>query len=343
MHTERNTPQPPTPPPLAQLATTLPEKGDPAWLLRTARLFSEQPEQFAALRTLPVYADLCDAAKEQCAKLHLLGLQPLALRSGLEEILLLNGAPAGLQWLLETGALAGFLPEVHATVDFSQEAGRRHKDVWEHTKQVVAQAEPRPAVRWAALLHDIGKVRTRSFTSDGKVTFHRHSEVGARMFDDIGPRLGFDNAQRRSLRFLILHHLRPNQYLETWTDSAVRRFTKEMGGYLPDLLDLSRADITSRRPGRRQQAILNIDGLANRLGRLREQDATLPLLPSGIGDAIMKHFGLPPSRLIGDLKRALEQSIEAGELEARLDCSEYLPHVEQLLAKEKSEPCLCHE
>lgn len=328
---------------MAEMAGTLPEKGDPAWLLRTGKLFCEQPEHYAALRAMPVYAELCDAAREQCQKLHLLGLSPSVLRSGLESILMSGGAPAGLQWLLETGALNGFLPELHATVDFSQEAGRRHKDVWEHTKQVVAQAEPRPAVRWAALLHDIGKVRTRAFTSDGKVTFHRHSEVGARMFDDIGPRLGFDGPTRRTLRFLIMHHLRPNQYLESWTDSAVRRFTKEMGTYLPDLLDLSRADITSRRPGRRQQAILNIDALAARLGKLRAEDAELPLLPGGIGNAIMEHFKLPPSRLIGDLKRALEEAIEAGELEARLAAEAYLPHVEMLIEKRRSDACLCQE
>ena len=70
------------------------------------------------------------------------------------------------------------LPELDATVDFSQEAGRRHKDVWEHTKQVVLQSVPSPIVRWAALLHDIGKVRTRVMLPDGKVTFHRHAEVG---------------------------------------------------------------------------------------------------------------------------------------------------------------------
>ena len=126
--------------------------------------------------------------------------------------------------------------ELAATVDFSQESGRRHKDVWEHTKQVVWQAERRPAVRWAALLHDIGKVKTRSITPDGKVCFHRHSEVGARLFEDVSRRLGFDGPTRRTLRFLILHHLRPNQYVESWTDSAVRRFAHEMGPVLTDLL-----------------------------------------------------------------------------------------------------------
>lgn len=310
-------------------------------------MFSEDPERWTILRETKAYADLCDAAREQCARsggsVSPGSLSPAALRAAMEGLIMSGGAPAGLQWLQETGALRTFLPELDATVNFSQEAGRRHKDVWEHTKQVVWQAEPRPAVRWAALLHDIGKVRTRAFTSDGKVTFHRHSEVGARLFEDIGHRLGFDGPTRRTLRFLILHHLRPNQYLESWTDSAVRRFTREMGEYLPDLLDLSRADITSRRPGRRQQALVNIDALSGRLGRLRAEDAELPLLPTGIGNVIMEHFKLPASRLIGDLKKALEQAIEAGELDARMEAESYLPFVEKMLTDREKEPCLCQE
>jgi poly(A) polymerase len=325
------------------LIAQMKERGDPAWVLRTGQWFAEQPERFTALCQTPAYVDLCQAGQEQCTRQERSGMPPAVLRAGIESILMSDGAKVGLQWLQQSGALLAFLPELDATVNFSQEAGRRHKDVWEHTKQVVEQAEPRPAVRWAALLHDIGKVKTRAFTSDGKVTFHRHSEVGARLFDDIGRRFDFDAAMRRSLRFLILHHLRPNQYLESWTESAVRRFTREMGTYLPDLLDLSRADITSRRPGRRQQGLENIHALSERLERLRKEDAELPLLPTGIGNVIMERFGLPPSRLIGDLKRALEETIEAGELEARMEPEFYLPHVETLLAKSAAEPCLCQE
>src|SRR5439155_1149214 len=152
----------------------------------------------------------------------------------------------------------GWMPGLEGTVDFSQEAGRRHKDVWEHTKQVVRQSVPRLEVRWAALLHDIGKVPTRTFTADGGVHFHRHSEVGARMFEDIARRFAFERPLKQKIRFLILHHLRANQYDGSWTDSAVRRFDREMESHLLDLLDLSRADITSKRPGKRQAALQSI-------------------------------------------------------------------------------------
>ena len=155
-------------------------------------MFSEDPERWTILRETKAYADLCDAAREQCARsggsVSPGSLSPAALRAAMEGLIMSGGAPAGLQWLQETGALRTFLPELDATVNFSQEAGRRHKDVWEHTKQVVWQAEPRPAVRWAALLHDIGKVKTRRIEPNGEVHFFGHAEVGAAMFDRLQTR-----------------------------------------------------------------------------------------------------------------------------------------------------------
>jgi poly(A) polymerase len=244
------------------------------------------------------------------------------LREEMAELLLGPGIHLALQWLYDAGVLEVLLPELAATVNFSQEAGRRHKDVWEHTKQVVRQAVPRRQVRWAALLHDIGKVPTRTFTADGKVHFHGHSEVGARMFDDVQRRFGFEPRERQKIRFLILHHLRANQYDPSWTDSAVRRFDRDMGEHLTDLLDLSRADITSKRPGRRQEALRSISELAGRIQTLREEDARLPPLPTGLGNAIMEQLGVPPSKRIGELKRLCEEAVERGELEAR-QASEY--------------------
>jgi poly(A) polymerase len=201
-----------------------------------------------------------------------------------------------------------------------------HKDVWAHTKQVVRQTVGRPLVRWAALLHDVGKVPTRTFTNDG-VHFHGHAEVGARMFDRIHGRFAFARDERQTIRFLVKHHLRTNQYSQQWSDSAVRRFHREMFAHMTDLLDLSRADITSKRPGRRKLLLEQISALADRVHHLAEADAKLPPLPSGVGNAIMAAFEIAPSRLIGDLKRALEQAIEAGELEARREDAYYVAHI----------------
>jgi poly(A) polymerase len=238
------------------------------------------------------------------------------VRARLDRVMMSDDAEAGLDALRDAGALSAILPEVEAMVGFG-DGEWRHKDVWKHTKQVVRQAVPRLEVRWAALLHDIGKVRTRSISPEGEVHFFGHAEVGARMFDRIDrrvPLFGRDEAFRTSVRFLILHHLRASQYEASWTDSAVRRFAKEIGGQLDDLLCLSRADITTKRPEKKRKGLKQISDLADRVRLVAEQDAVVPPLPSGIGDEMMKAFGLPPSRQIGDLKKALEALVDSGEL-----------------------------
>ena len=248
------------------------------------------------------------------------------LRDAVELALMGRDVDLALEWMQQTGILRVLFPELDATVDLVQETGRQHKDVWAHTKQVVKQTVRRPLVRWAALLHDIGKVPTRTFTPEG-VHFHGHAEVGARMFDRVVPRFTFARDERQTIRFLVKHHLRTNQYSEAWTDSAVRRFHREMGPHMIDLLDLSRADITSKRPGRRKQLLEQIAALADRVEHLVEADAKQPPLPGGVGNAIMEAFELAPSRLIGDLKRGLEAAIETGELEARREDAYYVAYL----------------
>jgi poly(A) polymerase len=273
----------------------------------------------------PPPAELTEAAR--VAAPMAAQISPPRARAGIEAVIMGKALEIGLQWMHDAGLLAVLLPELEATVDFSQEAGRRHKDVWEHTKQVVRQAVPKPAVRWAALLHDIGKVPTRVLLPDGRVTFHRHAEVGARMWDPIGRRLAFDKPDRQKIRFLILHHLRANAYEPTWTDAAVRRFDHEMGETLDELLDLSRADVTSRRPGRRQEAVSNIHALKERILAIRELDARVPPLPPGLGNAIMEAFALPPSKRIGDLRKLCEDAVERGELEERREAGYYVDYL----------------
>ncbi|AKT38626.1 metal-dependent phosphohydrolase [Chondromyces crocatus] len=239
------------------------------------------------------------------------------VRKMLDRVMMSSDAEAGLDALLECGALAAMLPEVEAMVGFG-DGEWRHKDVWKHTKQVVRQAVPRLEVRWAALLHDIGKLKTRSISPNGEVHFFGHAEVGARMFDRIDRRLPLfarDEALKSTVRLLILHHLRASQYDASWTDSAVRRFTKEMGDLLKDLLDLSRADITTKRPEKKRRGLRQISELSDRVEKLAVEDAVIPPLPGGIGDAIMSAFCIPPSRRIGELKKALEAAVESGELQ----------------------------
>jgi len=147
--------------------------------------------------------------------------------------LLRASAPsAGIEPLRRSGLLALWMPELDACAGVTQ--NRYHAyDVYEHSLRVCDAAPAhKPRVRWAALLHDIGKVKTRSISPAGEVHFFGHAEVGARMFDKIDRRVPLftkDAAFKSSVRFLILNHLRASQYDGSWTDSAVRRFAKEMG------------------------------------------------------------------------------------------------------------------
>jgi poly(A) polymerase len=253
-------------------------------------------------------------------------LDPKAVRARLDRVVMGEDPEGGLDDLLETGALAALFPEVHSMVGFG-DGEWRHKDVWKHTKQVVRQAVPRIEVRWAALFHDIGKIKTRSFTPDGKVHFLGHAEVGTRMFDKLDKRLGlfgYEPTLKDTVRFLVLHHLRANQYSPDWTDSAVRRFARELGAHLEDLLCLAQADITTKRPEKKRKGLQQIEELQQRITRLAAEDAVVPPLPTGIGEHIMKAFGLPPSRRVGEVKKALELAVEAGEVEARQPAEAYV-------------------
>ena len=124
------------------------------------------------------------------------------LRLALDRVLMGPSPEGGLDALLDGGVLPALLPEVHAMIGFG-DGEWRHKDVWKHTKQVVAQAVPKVEVRWGSLLHDIGKVKTRSISPDGEVHFFGHAEVGARMFDKIDRRVPLF-AKEPSLKSAVL-------------------------------------------------------------------------------------------------------------------------------------------
>jgi poly(A) polymerase len=132
---------------------------------------------------------------------------------------------------------------------------------------------------------------------------------------------------------LVLHHLRASQYDGKWTDSAVRRFAREIGPSLDNLLCLSRADITTKRPEKKRRGINMIDSLAERITELAAIDAKQPPLPTGLGTDLMSAFGIPPSKKLGDIKRALELAVEAGEIEERLESAAYIQFIAERKAR----------
>ncbi len=251
-----------------------------------------------------------------------------ALREALQDVLLGDLPDLALVFLHRTGVLASVLPEVTAMIDFRDEYDR-HKDLWTHTVRVVAQVEPSAVLRWAALLHDIGKVRTRSIDERGRVHFFGHEIAGARMFKSVSRRLGFDPEQTARIRFLIRNHLRAGQYEPGWTDSAVRRFGREMGDALDDLVKLSRADITTKYERKKSRHLMLLDELLARVNAIREQDAVPPALPKGLGHALMERYSLEPGRRLGRLMGVLRDVVEAGGLPRSAGHEVYLLYVEE--------------
>ncbi len=249
------------------------------------------------------------------------------VRGELDRLLLGKHTQEGLEALYIVRFLDAWLPEVASMVGLG-DGEWRHKDVWKHTKQVVWQSKPRLAIRWGALLHDIGKPGTRRFEANGKVSFIGHAELGAAMFrKKVADRLGFEGELRERIHFLILHHLRPGQYDDTWTDAAVRRFRKDMGDGLEDLLALSRADITTKRPERKKRILRQISDLAEHIREIDEIDSYVQPLPKGLGKAIMDSFGLPPSKRLGEIRDELQALCDDGELEGQQDFDYYLEYL----------------
>jgi poly(A) polymerase len=249
------------------------------------------------------------------------------LRPDLTRILVSANPDLALVFLHGSGLLGAVLPEVTAMVDFQDEHAR-HKDLWSHTMQVVVQVEPTAVLRWAALLHDVGKVRTRSIDDRGRVHFLGHELVGARMFKRIARRLDFPAGEGGRIRFLIRNHLRAAQYEPDWTDSAVRRLGREMGDAFDELIALSRADITTRYETKRHRHLAKLDELVKRVRELERKDAIPPALPKGLGHAIMERFAVAEGPGLGWIMDRLAGAVERGELPRSAAHEVYLEHLE---------------
>lgn len=241
--------------------------------------------------------------------------------------LLMSDQPdRGLELLQSTGLLRDTLPEVQAMVGFGGH-GQGHKDLWAHTKQVVRQAARVPSVRWAALFHDVGKVST-FHAETGKVSFHKHEYVSARLFTRAMKRTGllddvtFDQAHGIVRNLGLLEAYTPH-----WTDSAVRRLMKDLGEHFDRTLMLARADITTKHAHKREKNDRRLDELAARAADIKAKDAVVPPLPKGLGDALMAAFGIAPSKQLGDLKAALEKAVAEGRVEAHREAGHYVEFV----------------
>ncbi|WP_415095198.1 CCA tRNA nucleotidyltransferase [Nocardioides sp.] len=227
----------------------------------------------------------------------------------------------GLTLLVDTGLADRVLPELPA-LRLERDEHHRHKDVYEHTLTVLEQSialeerlgldEPDFVSRFAALMHDVGKPRTRRFVEGGAVTFHHHDVVGAKITRKRMQALKFSNAETDAVCQLVEQHLRFHGYGDgDWTDAAVRRYVRDAGEQLERLHILTRADCTTRNRRKAERLARTYDELEARIAVLAEEEELAALRPALDGNRIMELLGLPPGREVGEAYRFL--------MELRLD------------------------
>jgi poly(A) polymerase len=225
----------------------------------------------------------------------------------------------GTDLLCDTGLADRFLPELPA-LRMERDPLHHHKDVYAHTMAVVAGCPPDDLIlRLAALLHDIGKPATRRFESGGKVTFHHHEVVGARMARERMAALRYSNDDIEKVTALVALHLRFHGYGDqAWTDSAVRRYVHDAGSseQLRRLNVLTRADVTSRNRERRRRLAEAMDDLEARIERLAHEEELRNIRPPLDGNEIMAHLGLSPGPLVGCARQfLLDLRLDRGDIE----------------------------
>ncbi|MFD8821538.1 CCA tRNA nucleotidyltransferase [Streptomyces sp. NPDC059605] len=285
---------------------------DPLRMLRAAR--------FAAQLDFDVAPDVVTAMTEMAGRIEIVSAE--RVREELNKLLLSAHPRKGLALLVDTGLAQQVLPELPA-LRLESDEHHRHKDVYEHSLTVLEQAiglekdGPDLTLRLAALLHDIGKPRTRRFEKDGRVSFHHHEVVGAKMVKKRMTALKYSNDMVKDVSKLVELHLRFHGYGDgEWTDSAVRRYVRDAGPLLDRLHKLTRSDCTTRNKRKAAALSRTYDGLEERIAQLQEQEELDAIRPDLDGNEIMKILGVGPGPVIGKAYAfLLELRLEHGPME----------------------------
>lgn len=290
---------------------------DPLRIMRAAR--------FAAQLGFDVDLPVMQAMETMASRLSIVSVE--RIQAELYRLIISPQPRRGIELVVETGIADIILPELAALQETVDEHGR-HKDVYTHTLTVLDQAialetdsegaVPRPdfILRFAALMHDVGKPATRKFEPDGSVSFHAHDVIGARMTKKRMNHLRFDKATTKAVSRLVELHLRFHGYGEqAWSDSAVRRYVTDAGEQLERLNRLTRADCTTR--NRRKAAWLSagMDDLERRVVELKKKEEIDAIRPDLDGAQIMDLLGLKPGPEVGQARNfLLELRMEEGPL-----------------------------
>ena len=286
---------------------------DPLRMLRAAR--------FAAQLGFVIAPEVLKAMSEMAGRLEIISAE--RIHDEFVKIMISPSPRIGITTLVDTGLCEKFLPEI-PKLRLEIDEHHHHKDVYEHTLTVVEQSMaleerlggPNLVIRLAALLHDIGKPKTRALIDGGGVSFHHHEVVGARMAKERLKKLRFEHQVVEDVAQLVILHLRFHGYGGgEWTDSAVRRYVRDAGDLLTHLHVLTRADCTTRNKKKAELLASNYDHLEARIAALMEREELLKIRPDLDGHAIMEILGVKAGPIVGKAyEYLLELRLEHGPL-----------------------------
>lgn len=286
---------------------------DPLRMMRAAR--------FASQLGFEIAPDVLTAMKDMAPRISIISAE--RVRDEFIKLLMSDRPRLGITILVETGIADIVLPEV-PKLRLEIDEHHHHKDVYEHSITVLEQAiahedrlnGPNLIIRLAALLHDIGKPKTRSLIEGGGVSFHHHEVVGARLSKARLKALRFDGDTVEQVETLVALHLRFHGYGDgEWTDSAVRRYVRDAGDLLVHLHVLTRADCTTRNVKKAERLSKTYDGLEARISKLMEEEELSKIRPDLDGAQVMQLLGVKPSAAVGKaLDFLLELRLENGPL-----------------------------